>query len=205
MLYREHSNAARPCQCPDVASGHIATPAAPAPPATPTPSASPSIVAWARTGPVEVGRVVDAVTRAYNETHPAAAGVTTTAAILGKSRLPDVAWARHLCAYLLVEDATLSNIAAAQALGRVNHTTILNSRARVAAALGHDTALAATLTRARAMLAGEEPVSPAAGEESVSPARRARSRPYTFAGATARELAEYRYWRQRSVQMRSAW
>ena len=187
MLYEEHSNAARPCQWPNVDIGYIPTPATPA---------SPAIVAWARTGPVDVGRVVAAVTRAYNSTHPTAPVEVTPDAILGKGRQPDVAWARHLCAYLLVEDAKLAYHAAAQALGRANHTTILNSRARVTVALGHDTALAAALMRARALLTGA----------AATPApRRYDGRRSPFTGATPAELAEYRYWRQRSVQARSAW
>ncbi len=189
MLYEEHSNAARPCQQPDVANvdALVAVPI----------SAPLSIVAWARTGPVDVERVVAAVARAYNNTHLAAAVEVTPAAILGTGRQPDVAWARHLCAYLLVEDAKLAYHAAAQALGRTNHTTVLNSKARVAAALDHDTALAATLARARALLAGEA--------ATPAPRRPASAHQSLFAGATPAELAEYRYWRHRSLQAGYAW
>jgi hypothetical protein len=166
MPCKEDSADARPCQQDDAA------------------------YAWTRpeiATIVDPGRVIAAVARAYNAIHPAAAVEVTPAAILGTSRVPDVAWARHLCAYVLVEDAKLTNNAAAQALGRTDHTTILNSRARVAAALGHDTALAATLARVRALLAGE------AVQRSI------------FAGVTPAELAEYRYWRQRSLQAGYVW
>jgi hypothetical protein len=188
MLYEEHSNAARPCQWPNVDIGYIPTPATPV---------SPSIVAWARTGSVDVGRVVATVAGTYNDAHPAAAVEVTPAAILGTGRQPDVAWARHLCAYLLVEDAKLAYHAAALARGRTNHTTVLNSKTRVAAALDHDTALAATLARARALLAGEV--------STPAPRRPTHAHQSFFAGATPAELAEYRYWRHRSLQAGYAW
>ncbi len=188
MLYKEHSNAARPCQQPDVASVDIV--------AVPI-SAPLSIVAWACTGPVDVGRVVAAVTRAYNSAHLAAAVEVTPDAILGTGRQPDVAWARHLCAYLLVEDAKLAYHAAAQALGRTNHTTVLNSRSRVVAALDHDIALVATLARARALLTGEV--------STPAPRHPTHAHRSLFAGATPAELAEYRYWRLRSLRAGYAW
>ncbi len=162
MLITEHSNVARACQS----------------------AAVPADGSGAQ-------KVIAAVARAYNEEHPEAAVAVTPDAILGRGRQSDVSQARHVCAYLLIEDGKLTNQAAAQALGRTDHTTVLNSRARVAATMGHDAALAATLTCARAMLA----------DSSLGTmARRARSHPYTFAGATPAELAEYRYWRLCSLR-----
>ncbi len=178
MLYTKHSNDTRACQQAIVAM---------------SPTSAPAIVAYARTGPVDVGRVVAAVARAYNDTHPAAAVVVEPTAILGQGRQPDVAWARHLCAYLLVEDGKLTNQAAARALGRTDHTTVLNSRARIAAALasGRDPALTATVVSARASLTGED--------STPASRRRERGNRSIFAVATPAELAEYRYWRLRSL------
>ncbi len=181
MLYTEHSNAARPCQWSDADNGHTPTPAAP------------SIGAWACTGSVDVGRVVATVARAYNETHPAAAVEVTPAAILGTGRQPDVAWARHVCAYLLVEDYHLTNIATAQVLGRADHTTIVNSRARIAVALPRDNLLTRVLDRVHTDLTGHH-------YDERMRARRDEDRRRDFAVATPRELAEYRYWRLRALR-----
>ncbi len=112
-------------------------------------------------------------------------------AIMRPGRTPHVTWARHLCAYLLVEDYHLTNMAAARALGRADHTTVINSRARVIAALTGDTTLQRSLAGARDILSGrtthERP-------------RRDDGRRQAFAAATPRELAEYRYWRLRSLR-----
>jgi len=162
MLIKEHSNAARACQSAVV--------------------------------PVDGSRaqkVIAAVAWAYSEEHLEAAVEVTPAAILGTGRQSDVAWARHVCAYLLAEDYHLTNLATARALRRSDHSMTINSRARIATALAVDAALAATLTHARAILAGTA---------SVSPTRCRRSRPSTFAGATPAELAEYRYWRLRALR-----
>ena len=88
---------------------------------------------WTHTEMVDSSPIIAAVARAYNATHPASD--VGPDAIVRPGRTPHVAQARHLCAYLLVEDYHLTNIAAAQALGRTNHTTVVNSRARVVAAL----------------------------------------------------------------------
>ncbi len=174
MPYTEHSNHALLCQ-------------------RDTPS-----LAWTRLGPVDTGPIIAAVAHAYNALYDLADEVTP-AAILGPRRLPDVARARHLCAYLLVEDYHLTATAAGQALGRRDHTTILNSKARITAALaGHDSTLATALAHARATLAGEEPALRARSE-------RDRDRAHSFAAATPTELAEYRYWRLRSLRAGSAW
>ncbi len=139
---------------------------------------------WTRTGTVDTRSLIDAVARAYNDAHPVAD--VTPDAILSPSRATHVAHARHLCAYLLAEDYHLTNRAVAQALGRADHTTTLNSRARVVAALDHDDALQRAITGARDILNGRS--------------QRASRRPdhahrEAFATATPRELAEYRYWR----------
>ncbi len=139
---------------------------------------------WIPTGLVDTQPIIAAVVRAYNDAHPVAD--VTPDAILSPSRATHVAHARHLCAYLLAEDYHLTNRAVAQALGRADHTTTLNSRARVVAALDHDDALQRAITRARDILNGRS--------------QRASRRPdhahrEAFATATPRELAEYRYWR----------
>jgi hypothetical protein len=143
---------------------------------------------WTRTGMVDTQPIIGAVVQAYNDVHPAAD--VTPDAIFSPSRATHVAHARHLCAYLLVEDYHLTNIAAARALGRTDHTTVVNSRARVVAALAGDTTLHQTLAGARTILSGrvirERP-------------RRDHGIRRPFAGATPRELAEYRYWRLRSL------
>jgi len=162
MLIKEHSNVARACQS-------VAIPA----------------------DGSGAQKVIAAVARAYNEAHPAVAVAVTPDAILGTGRQSDVSQARHVCAYLLVEDHHLTNLAAARALGRSDHSTTINSRARIATAMGGDAMLTATLARARSILAGSSP---------PSPERRAWSRPYLFAEATPAELAEYRYWRLRALR-----
>jgi len=170
MPYQEHSNDARACQYPDDYHGGKPAPV------------------WTRTGTVDTGRIIAAVAHAYNEAH-LTADVSPTA-ILGPTRAVHVAHARHLCAYLLVEDYHLTNIATAHALGRADHTTVINSRARVAAALGHDRALQQALTGARDVLSGRD--------RRERPGR-AHGQRQDFAGATPHELAEYRYWRLRSL------
>jgi len=152
-------------------------------------SASP---VWTRAGLVETSPIIAAVARAYNDAHPASD--VTQAAILGRNRTPHVAHARHLCAYLLVADYHLTNKAAARALRRTDHTTIVNSRARVVAALADDTALQRTLAGARAILGGRGP---------RTRPRRAADRRHAFATATPRELAAYRYWRLCALRSRA--
>ena len=150
---------------------------------------------WTRTGLVDTQPIIAAVVQAYNDVHPVAD--VTPDAIFSPSRATHVAHARHLCAYLLVEDYHLSYIAAAQALGRTNHTTIMNSRARVAAALDHDDALRQTLADVRAILGGRAQLGCSRpnrdGENRWLPA---------VAAASPRELAEYRYWRLRASRSR---
>ncbi len=135
--------------------------------------------------------------RAYNDVYYLLADVTP-AAILGPSRATHVAQARHLCAYLLAEDYHLTNMATAQALGRADHTTALNSRARIAAALPQDTRLTRALDRARADLAGHR------CDEGMR-ARRDEGRRRALAAASPQEWYEYRYWRMRALRMRSTW
>jgi len=139
-----------------------------------------------RTG---VQQVIAAVARAYAE---AGAGTTITpATILGRDRSVEVAQARHLCAYLLMEDDGLTCTAAARALGRRDHTTILNSRARIAAALIHDDLLRRTIAAARAALAHRP---------DVGAARHVARRRQEYDALTSAELAEYRYWRLRALR-----
>ena len=144
---------------------------------------------WTRTGLVDTQPIIAAVVQAYNDVHPVAD--VTPDAIFSPSRATHVAHARHLCAYLLVEDYHLTNVAAARAVGRADHTTVINSRARVVAALTGDTTLQRSLASARDILSG----------------RTTHERPHhddgrrqAFAAATPRELAEYRYWRLRSLR-----
>jgi len=144
---------------------------------------------WTRTGLVDTQPIIAAIVRAYNDAHPVAD--VTPDAILSPSRATHVAHARHLCAYLLVEDYHLSYMAAAHALGRVDHTTALNSHARVVAALSHDVALQRALTGARDILSGRT---------THERLRRGQDRWETFATATPQELAEYRYWRVQSLR-----
>jgi len=134
--------------------------------------------------------VIAAVVRAYRDAYPAA--TVTPADILGPSRAADVARARHLCAYLLMEDARLTCVAA-KALGNRDHSTILHSRARVAAALGHDEALDDLLARARAALAGR--VDDTRLQVRCDAVRRRR-----LAETFPHEWDEYRYWRLRSLR-----
>ena len=143
---------------------------------------------WTRTGMVDTRPIIAAVARAYNEAHPTAD--VTPDALVRPGRTPHVAQARHLCAYLLVEDYHLTNMTAARALGRTDHTTVVNSRARVTAALDQDRALRQALADARDILSGVTHERP----------RRAQGIRQPFAGATPRELAEYRYWRLRSLR-----
>jgi len=144
---------------------------------------------WTCTGLVDTSPIIAAVARAYNDAHPTAD--VTPDALVRPGRTPHVAQARHLCAYILVEDYHLTNMAAAQALGRTDHTTVVNSRARVTAALDQDRALRQALAGARDILSG--------GVIRERP-RRPQGIRHPFAGATPRELAEYRYWRLRSLR-----
>jgi len=136
-------------------------------------------------------KVIAAVVRAYRDAYPAA-GVEC-ADILGPSRAVDIARARHLCAYLLMEDAHLTCVATATALGNRDHSTILHSRARIAAALGCDEALDDLLSRARAALAGR--VVDARLQVRCDETRR-RGREET----SPREWDEYRYWRLQALR-----
>jgi len=136
-------------------------------------------------------KVVAAVVRAYRDAYPAT--TVTSDTILGPSRAADIARARHLCAYLLMEDAHLTCVAAARALGDRDHSTILHSRARVAAALGCDEALDDLLSRARAALAGW--VDDTRLQVRCDETRR-RGREET----SPREWDEYRYWRLRALR-----
>jgi len=150
--------------------------------------------AWTGAGTVDARSLIAAVARAYNGVYCLADDVTP-AAILGPGRTPAVVQARHLCAYLLAEDYHLTNLATAHALDRSDHTTALNSRARIAAALPQDTRLARVLDRARADLAGHR----RADDEG----RRARcdaGRRRALAATSAREWDEYRYWRLRALR-----
>ncbi len=153
--------------------------------------------AWTGAGTVDMQSLIAAVVRAYNDVYCLADDVTP-AAILGPSRATAVAQARHLCAYLLAEDYHLTNSATAQALGRADHTTALNSRARITAALSQDTLLARALDRARADLAGHR------CDEGLR-ARRDEGRRRALAEASPQEWHEYRYWRRRSLQAGYAW
>jgi len=136
-------------------------------------------------------KVIAAVVRAYRDAYPAA--TVTSDTILGPSRAADIARARHLCAYLLMEDARLTCVATAEALGNRDHSTILHSRARIAAALGHDAALDDLLSRARAALAGR--VDDTRLRVRCDETRR-RGREET----SPREWDEYRYWRLRALR-----
>jgi len=177
MPYSEHSNDAHVCQYPN------------------SRQSGKTSLAWTRTGMIDTSPIIAAVVRAYTDAHLAAD--VTPDAIRSPSRATHVAHARHLCAYLLVEDYHLTNMAAAQALGRTNHTTIMNSHARVAAALDHDDALRPALADARAILGGRAQLGCSRpnrdGENRWLPA---------VAAASPRELAEYRYWRLRASRSR---
>ena len=156
-------------------------------------------LAWTGTGTVDTRSLIAAVVRAYNDTYYLETDVTPDA-ILGPSRATSVAQVRHLCAYLLAEDYHLTNSATAHALGRADHTTALNSRARIAAALPQDSLLACVLDRARADLAGHR-----RADDEGARARRDENRRRELAETSAREWDEYRYWRLRALRMRSAW
>ena len=155
--------------------------------------------AWTGAGTVDTRSLIAAVARAYNASYCLADDVTP-GAILGPSRATSVAQARHLCAYLLAEDYHLTNAATAHALGRADHTTALNSRARIAAALPRDTRLARVLDRVRADMAGHRHVN----DEGLR-TRRDAGRRQALAEVSRREWDEYRYWRLRALRMRSAW
>ncbi len=155
--------------------------------------------AWTGAGTVDTPSLIAAVARAYNDVYYLETDVTP-GAILGPSRMPAVAQARHLCAYLLAEDYHLTNLATAHALGRADHTTALNSRARIAAALPHDTHLARVLERARADLAGHR----RADDEGMR-TRRDADRRRALAATSSREWDEYRYWRLRALRAGGTW
>ena len=150
--------------------------------------------AWTGAGTVDTRSLIAAVVRAYNDVYYPEPAVTT-ATILGPSRTAHVAQARHLCAYILTEDYSITATAAAPLLGRCDHTTALNSRARIAAALPHDTRLARVLDRARADLAGHR-----RADDEGARARRDENRRQTLAATSAREWDEYRYWRLRALR-----
>ncbi len=155
--------------------------------------------AWTGAGTVDTPSLIAAVARAYNDIYGLETAVTP-AAILGPSRATAVAWARHLCAYLCVEDYHLTNAAAARVLGRGDHSTSVNSRARISAALPHDTRLARVLDRTRADLAGTR----RASDEGLR-AWRDADRRRALAATSAREWDEYRYWRLRALRAGGTW
>ncbi len=157
------------------------------------------IHAWTHAGTVDTQSLITAVVRAYNDIYGLDTDVTA-AAILGPGRATHAVRARHLCAYLLAEDYHLTNSATTHALGRADHTTALNSRARIAAALPRDTALRRVLDRVRADLAGHR-----RADAEDARARRDAGRRQVLAATSAREWDEYRYWRLRALRMRSAW
>ncbi len=150
--------------------------------------------AWTGDGTVDTRSLIAAVARAYTDVYYLETDVTP-AAIRGPGRTPAVAWARHLCAYLCVEDYHLTHAAAARVLGRGDHSTSVNSRARIAAALPRDTRLARVLDRARADLAGHR----RADDEGMR-TRRDENRRRELAATSAREWDEYRYWRLRALR-----
>ncbi len=154
--------------------------------------------AWTGAGTVDTRSLIAAVARAYNDIYCLAADVTP-AAILGPGRATHVVRARHLCAYLLAEDYHLTNAATAHALGRVDHTTALNSRARIAAALPHDPRLARVLERVRAALTGNR-----RADDEAMRARHDAGRRRALAETSAREWDEYRYWRLRALRVGGA-
>jgi hypothetical protein len=188
MLYREHSVCTPACQCPDVASGHIAPPV------------PPSVVAWTDAGTVDTPSLIAAVARAYNDVYGLTSDVTPTA-ILAPGRAIHVAQARHLCAYVLVGEYHLTNAAAARVLGRGDHSTAVNSRARIAAALPRDARLARVLDRARADLAGHRH---ADDDDEEARARRDAGRQRALATVSRRDWDEARYWRLQAVRRSAA-
>ncbi len=147
---------------------------------------------WTRSGTVDTPSLIAAVARAYNDIHLGAD--VTPDAILGPARTLAVVQAQHLCAYVLAEDYHLTNAATAQALGRADHTTALNSRARIAAALAHDTLLIRVLDRARADLAGHR------RDDGGVRARRDADLRRALDTTSPREWDEYRYWRLRALR-----
>ncbi len=155
--------------------------------------------AWTGAGTVDTRSLIAAVVRAYNGVYCLETDVTP-AAILGPGRATHAVQARHLCAYLLAEDYHLTNVATAHALGRADHTTALNSRARIAAALPRDTALRRALDRVRADLAGHR-----RADDEDARARRDAGRRQALVETSAREWDEYRYWRLRALRAGSAW
>jgi len=155
--------------------------------------------AWTGAGTVDARSLIAGVVRAYNDAYHLETDVTP-AAILGPGRTPAVAQARHLCVYVLVEDYHLTHAAAARVLGRGDHSTSVNSRARIAAALPHDTRLARVLDRARADLAGTR----RADDEGMC-TRRDENRRRALAATSPQEWDEYRYWRLRALRAGSAW
>jgi len=155
--------------------------------------------AWTGAGTVDARSLIAAVARAYNDVYGLAADVTT-AAILGPGRATAVAWARHVCAYVLVEDYHLTNAAAARVLGRGDHSTSVNSRARISAALPHDPRLARVLDRVQAALTGNR-----RADDEGARARRDAGRQRALAATSAREWDEYRYWRLRALRAGSVW
>ena len=161
--------------------------------------------AWTGAGTVDTQSLIAAVARAYNDIYFLETAVTP-ATILGPSRTTAVAWARHLCAYLCVEDYHLTNAAAARVLGRDDHSTSVNSRARISAALPHDTRLARVLDRARADLAGTRRAEGTrrADDEGMR-TRRDENRRRALAATSPQEWDEYRYWRLRALRGGSAW
>ncbi len=150
--------------------------------------------AWTHAGTGDTRSLIAAVARAYNDVYYPEPAVTT-GALLGPSRTAHVAQARHLCAYLLVEDSHLTNIATAQVVGRADHTTVVNSRARIAAALPRDTRLARVLERVRAGLTGHS-----RAEDEGARARRDEGRRRALSETSPREWNEYRYWRLRALR-----
>jgi len=155
--------------------------------------------AWTHAGTVDTRSLIAAVVRAYNDVYYLETDVTP-AAILGPSRATHIVQARHLCAYLLAADYHLTNSATAHALGRADHTTALNSRARISAALPHDPRLARVLDRVRADLAGHRRADDDEARERCTEDRRR-----ALAATSAREWDEYRYWRLRALRGGSAW
>ncbi len=155
--------------------------------------------AWTGAGTVDTRSLIAVVARAYTDVYGLETDVTP-AAILGPGRATAVAQARHLCAYLCVEDYHLTHAAAARVLGRGDHSTSVNSRARIAAALPHDARLARVLDRARADLAGTR-----RADDDEARARRDEGLRRALAATSPQEWDEYRYWRLRALRMGSAW
>ncbi len=150
--------------------------------------------AWTGAGTVDTRSLIAAVVRAYNGVYCLETDVTP-AAILGPGRATHAVQARHLCAYLLAEDYHLTNVATAHALGRADHTTALNSRARIAAALLRDNLIARVLDRARADLAGH-----LRADDEGAWARCDEGRRRALTETSPREWDEYRYWRLRALR-----